>query len=217
MLEIAQLTYAYHGKSVLEVESFRLSRGRHALLLGPSGSGKSTLLNLLAGILRPQSGSLIVAGTQLATLSARETDAWRGRTVGLILQQLALVPSMTARDNILLSPYAINVRPDHQRVDTLLDALGLAGHGEAKPHQLSQGQRQRVALARAVYGRPRLILADEPTANLDDKACMASIALLSEVARSERASLVIASHDARVLAALPEAQVLRLDDGKVVL
>lgn len=217
MLEIAQLTYAYHGKSVLEVDSFCLSRGRHALLLGPSGSGKSTLLNLLAGILRPQSGSLIVDGTQLATLSARETDAWRGRTVGLIPQQLALVPSMTARDNILLSPYANNVRPDLQRVDTLLDALGLAEHGDAKPHQLSQGQRQRVALARAVYGRPRLILADEPTANLDDNACMASIALLSEVAQSERASLVIASHDARVLAAMPEAQVLRLDDGKVVL
>lgn len=210
MLEIAKLGYAYNGKPVLQVDEFRLPPGRHALLLGPSGSGKSTLLHLLAGILRPQTGTLRVAGTHLSTLNPRETDAWRGRHIGLVPQQLALVPSLSARDNILLAAYANSAAPDVQRADSLLANLGLADKAEARPHQLSQGQRQRVALARAVYRRPRLILADEPTANLDDQASAAAIALLTELAYAEHASLVIASHDGRVLAALPAAQVLRL-------
>jgi putative ABC transport system ATP-binding protein len=211
VLEISQLAYAYDGGAALEVDQFRLSPGQHAILLGHSGSGKSTLLNLIAGILSMQSGTLKVAGTDLSTLSPRETDAWRGATIGFVPQQLALIPSMTARENILLSAYASGAKPHVERADALLSILGIAAHVHRKPAELSQGQRQRVALARAAYSSPRLLLADEPTANLDDHACSIAISLLTTLALTERSSLIIATHDARVVAALPGAQVLRLE------
>ncbi|APA68514.1 ABC transporter ATP-binding protein [Janthinobacterium sp. 1_2014MBL_MicDiv] len=211
MLHLASLTYGYDdAPPVLDIAAFHLPAGRHALLLGPSGSGKSTLLHLLAGILAPQQGRLEVAGTSLAGLSPRQRDSWRGSTVGLLPQQLALVPSLNVLDNVLLPAYASGKRPDRNRAASLLGQLGLADKLAAYPHALSGGQRQRTAIARAVFMRPRLILADEPTANLDDGACAAVVNLLARQAAQAGASLVIASHDARVLAALPDAAVLRL-------
>ena len=211
MLHLATLTYGYAGTGpVLAVDSFHLPAGRHALLLGPSGSGKSTLLHLLAGILAPQQGRLEVAGSCLAELTPRQRDSWRGRAVGLLPQQLALVASLNVLDNVLLPAYASGQRPDPARAASLLGQLGLADKLETYPHALSGGQRQRAAIARAVVMRPQLILADEPTANLDDEACAAVVQLLARQAAQAGASLVIASHDARVLAALPDAAVLRL-------
>ena len=210
MLNISQLAYYYDGKPVLSIEHFHLEAGRHAIILGPSGSGKSTLLHLLAAVLTPQQGLIEIAGTDVGNLPPRAADAWRGRHIGLLPQQLALVASLSARENILLPAYARGVPPDPARADGLLAALGLAAKAHALPHQLSQGQRQRVALARAMYGRPILLLADEPSANLDDRACAAMVRLLLEQAGRENTSLVMASHDARLLAALPGATVLRL-------
>lgn len=181
-----------------------------AILLGPSGCGKSTLLHLIAAILTPQQGSLRVAGTDLRTLAPRAADAWRGKTIGFLPQKLALVASLSARENLLLSAYANGACADVLRADQLLHALGLEDKASVKPHQLSQGQQQRVAIARAVINRPKLLLADEPTANLDDAACAAAIALLAGQAFEVGASLVIATHDARVLAGMPGAKVLRL-------
>jgi putative ABC transport system ATP-binding protein len=210
MLKITRLGHAYAGRSVLSVEHFSLTQGRHALLLGPSGSGKSTLLNLIAGILTLQSGSIVLDGTELAGLSPRDADHWRAAHVGLLPQQLALIPSLSVADNVALPAYAAGKTPDPARVRELLAALDLGDYAGAKPRQLSQGQRQRVAMARAVYTRPRLILADEPTANLDDDNCAKVIELLRAQAAATRASLVIASHDVRVMASLPDTQVLRL-------
>lgn len=212
MLQISDLAYRYprSSQAQLQVRAFALEAGRHAVILGPSGSGKSTLLHLIAAILKPQQGRLSVAGTDLDTLGARAADAWRGANVGLLPQRLALVPSLTARDNILLAAYASGRVQDAQRADALLDALGIADKADAFPVTLSQGQQQRVALARALYNGPRLLLADEPTANLDDAACAAAIGLLSRTAADAGASLLVATHDARVLAALPHAEVLRL-------
>ncbi|HVL75757.1 MAG TPA: ATP-binding cassette domain-containing protein [Noviherbaspirillum sp.] len=212
MLQIHALSYRYPGArdAQLEVRDFSLESGRHAVLLGPSGSGKSTLLHLIAAILKPQQGRLIAAGTDLAALGPREADAWRGANVGFLPQKMALVPSLSARENILLAAYAPGKSQDRARADALLDALGIGDKASARPQQLSQGQQQRVALARALYHRPGLLLADEPTANLDDRACALAIELLVTQAAQAGASLVIATHDARVLAALPEAQVLRL-------
>lgn len=212
MLQISGLTYRYPNSTAaqLAVPSFTLAKGAHAVILGPSGCGKSTLLHLLAAILTPQQGTLRVAGTDLHSLSPRAADAWRGSTVGFLPQRLALVPSLTVRENVLMAAYA-NGRPaDTVRADAVLDALGIAVKANAKPHQLSQGQQQRVAIARALFNHPSLLLADEPTANLDDDACAAAIGLLTTQARENDASLVIATHDARVLAALPDAKVLRL-------
>ncbi|WP_051971502.1 ABC transporter ATP-binding protein [Massilia sp. 9096] len=210
MLKITRLGHAYAGRSVLSVEFFSLIQGRHALLLGPSGSGKSTLLNLIAGILTLQSGSIVLDDTDLADLSPREADSWRASHVGLLPQQLALIPSLSVADNIALPAYAVGKDPDVARVRELLAALDLGDYASAKPRQLSQGQRQRVAMARAVYTRPRLILADEPTANLDDANCARVVELLLAQAAATRASLIVASHDVRVMESLPETQLLRL-------
>lgn len=213
MLQISNLTYRYPDASdaQLSVPAFSLATGEHAIILGPSGSGKSTLLHLMAAILTPQEGVLRVAGIDLATLSARAADAWRGTTLGFLPQKLALIPSLSVRENLMLPAYANGCAADPVRADELLGALGLADKAAAKPHQLSQGQRQRAAIARALFNRPQLLLADEPTANLDDAACAAAIRLLASQAAEGGASLVIATHDARVLAALPAAKVLRLD------
>jgi putative ABC transport system ATP-binding protein len=210
MLNIDQLSYRYNATPVLEVDAFHLASGEHAILLGASGCGKSTLLHLIAAILNPQQGVLRVAGTDVKALTPRAADAWRGKTIGFLPQKLALVPSLSVRENLLLAAYAGGQAVDAAHSDTLLLALGLAGKASAMPHQLSQGQQQRVAIARAMFNRPKLLLADEPTANLDDGACAAAIGLLTSQAADIGASLIIATHDARVLAALPTAKVLRL-------
>lgn len=212
MLQIKNLSYRYPGATTaqLSVPAFSLAKGEHAVLLGPSGCGKSTLLHLMAAILTSQSGSLLVAGTDPAALAPRAADHWRGRTIGFLPQKLALVASLNVRENLLLAAYANGQSTDPARADGLLQALGLLEKRYAKPHQLSQGQQQRVAIARALFNHPQLLLADEPTANLDDAACIAAIQLLTTQAGVVGASLVIATHDARVLSALPQAKVLRL-------
>lgn len=213
MLQIIDLVYRYPQaqRPQLHVPAFSLQAGRHAVILGPSGSGKSTLLHLIAAILRPQQGRLQVDGVDIGALGAREADAWRGAHVGLLPQKLALVPSLSVRENVLLAAYASGRPQDRDRADELLAALGVLEKAQARPRELSQGQQQRVALARALYNRPRLLLADEPTANLDDQACAVATGLLAGQAAQVGASLVVATHDARVLAALPAADVLRLE------
>jgi putative ABC transport system ATP-binding protein len=210
MINVSSLRFRYKTQPVLNVVDFHLGSGGHAVILGPSGCGKSTFLHLLAGILTPQEGNLRVDGTKLQDLRQRDADVWRGKTIGFLPQRLALVPSLTVTENLLLSNYANGAAPDHGRAATLLKALGLGDKAHAHPHQLSGGQKQRVAIARAVFNRPKLLLADEPTANLDDDACRAVIGLLTSQAKEVGASLVVATHDARVTAALPDAAVLRL-------
>jgi putative ABC transport system ATP-binding protein len=210
MIDISKLVYRYKAVPVLNVEAFRLASSDHAVVVGPSGCGKSTLLHLLAGVLTPQAGHLQIGGINVRDLTPRATDAWRGKTIGFLPQRLALVPSLTVAENLLLSSYANGQRADKERAESLLRTLGLSDKAASYPHQLSGGQKQRVAIARAVFNRPQLLLADEPTANLDDVACEAVIHLLTEQAGEVEASLIVATHDARVLAALPQATVLRL-------
>lgn len=218
MLHISDLAYRYpHAQQPqLRVSEFSLASGQHAVILGPSGSGKSTLLHLVAAILKPQHGTLRVGDIDLGSLDGRAADAWRGAHVGFLPQRLALVPSLSVRDNVLLAAYAAGRVQDRARADELLAALGLSQKAAARPHALSQGQQQRTALARALYNRPQLLLADEPTANLDNAACTAAITLLLQQAGAAGASLLVATHDARVLAAMPEAAVLRLEAPREV-
>jgi putative ABC transport system ATP-binding protein len=212
MLHISNLHYRYPGPNgaALTVPAFSLAASEHAIVLGPSGCGKSTLLHLLSAILKPQAGSVTVAGTDIGALTARAADRWRGRHIGFLPQKLALVSSLSARENLLFAAYANDTPDDAARADALLDALGLTDKATARPHQLSQGQQQRVAIGRALFNKPVLLLADEPTANLDDAACKGVTDLLIAQAAEAGASLVIATHDARVLAALPRATLLRL-------
>jgi len=212
MLQIQSLAHRYDAAlpPQLAVPEFLLAKGQHAILLGPSGSGKSTLLHLLAAILTPQNGRIVVGDTDLAQLSPTAADKWRGSTIGFLPQKLALIPSLNVRDNILVAAYASDIAVDRARVDALLTTLGMQDKANAQPHQLSHGQRQRVALARAVFNRPLLLLADEPTASLDDAACQAAITLLRSQAEQTGASLIVSTHDARVMQALPDAKILRL-------
>nr|WP_255719528.1 ATP-binding cassette domain-containing protein [Pelomonas sp. P8] len=199
------MRHRYANGAEIAYADFALPAGRHLLLQGASGSGKSTLLALLAGLLRVQQGELTVAGTVLAGLSPRALDAWRGATLGVVPQRLHLSEALTVAENLALPALAAGQGAEPARAAALLDALGIAGLAARKPHQLSVGQAQRVALARALMRRPRLLLADEPSANLDDDHTAAMLALLRDVAQREGCTLVVASHDSRVVTAMADA------------
>lgn len=202
MLAWGGLRHRYAGGAEVAYADFMLPTGRHLLLRGASGSGKSTLLALLAGLLRVQQGLLSVAGTELQGLSPRALDAWRGATLGVVPQRLHLSDALTVAENLALPALAAGQRADTARAAALLAALGIADMAARRPHQLSVGQAQRVALARALMRRPRLLLADEPSASLDDEHALHMLALLLTTAEREGCTLIIASHDGRVIDAL---------------
>jgi putative ABC transport system ATP-binding protein len=198
LFELQDVKHAYEGAEVLRVDAWQAEQGEHWLLLGPSGSGKTTLLHALAGILRPAAGTVTVAGQDLGALDARALDRFRGQHIGIVLQRLHLIPSLDVTHNLLLAQYLAGLPQDRRRVDDVLAGLGLAGKGGAKPHELSFGQAQRVAIARAVINRPQLLLADEPTSNLDDARCLQALELLQAQATACGATLLIATHDQRI-------------------
>ena len=209
MFLIRDLRHAYDGVDVLQIRDWRSEQGEHWLVLGPSGSGKTTLLHILAGFLKPSYGQVLVAGNPLTRLKPRELDRFRGRHVGIVLQRLHLVESLTVIDNVLLAQYFSRLPRNRQRVREVLADLGLEDKADAYPHQLSFGQAQRVAVARAVVNRPTLLLADEPTSNLDDARCMQTLDLLESQAAACRATLLIATHDQRIKARFGKQYTLR--------
>jgi putative ABC transport system ATP-binding protein len=192
-----------------------LPQGGTLLLLGASGAGKSTWLSLVAGLQDVQEGQLEVAGQDLRAVAGATRDRWRGRSVGFLPQRLHLSEALTVADNLGLAFFAAGVPFDAARVRSALEALGVGDLARRKPAQLSGGQAQRVALARAVLLSPRAILADEPTASLDDAAAAAALVLLREAAARCGATLVIATHDRRVREALAGAQRLQLAPAEV--
>ena len=192
------LTRAYGARTVVAIPSWSVAAGQHSLILGPSGSGKTTLLHLIAGLLPPTRGRVRVAGQDLGALTPAQLDAFRGKTVGIVLQRLHLIPALTVRNNLRLARTLARLPPDPARIDALIAQLGLAALAGARPSQLSQGEAQRVAIGRAVVNRPALILADEPTSALDDANCEAVLALLQAQAEASGGTLAIATHDARL-------------------
>lgn len=200
MLAVNHLHHAYGAQTVLAINAWQAAQGEHWLVLGPSGSGKTTLLHALAGILRPAAGSIVVAEQDLAALSPSALDHFRGRHIGIVLQRLHLIPSLNVMENLLLAQYLAGMPQDRRRVEEVLASLDLAEKVSAKPYELSFGQAQRVAVARAVVNRPRLLLADEPTSNLDDARCLQVLELLQSQASACNATLVIATHDQRIKA-----------------
>lgn len=198
VLAIDDVAHSYGTRLVVEISSWIVAPGQHSLILGPSGSGKSTLLHMIAGLLRPTHGHVRVAGQDLAELAPAQLDAFRGKNIGIVLQRLHLIRALTVRDNLRLTQSLAGLPTSNEQVDRLLSILGIAALAAARPDRLSEGEAQRVAIARAVINRPALILADEPTSALDDANCEAVLRLLRAQADASGATLLIATHDARL-------------------
>jgi putative ABC transport system ATP-binding protein len=198
MFALEHLRHAYNGTEVLTVPAWRAEQGAHWLVIGPSGCGKTTLVHILGGILRPVAGRVSVAGQDLLALRPAALDRFRGQHVGIVLQRLHLMPSLSVLKNLLLAQYLAGITQDAARAREVLSSVEVADKANAYPHELSFGQAQRVAVARAVVNRPKLLLADEPTSNLDDARCAQAYALLESQAHACGATLVIATHDQRI-------------------
>ncbi|HMZ56438.1 MAG: ABC transporter ATP-binding protein [Nitrospira sp.] len=194
--------------SVLQDLSFDIPAGTFLAIMGPSGSGKSTLLNVMAGIDRPTSGSVVVAGTRLDGLSEGEMARWRARHIGYVFQTYNLIPVLTAAENVEL-PLALTHLTRRERADHVKTALRLVGLGDRMDHyprQLSGGQEQRVGVARAIVSDPTMILADEPTGNLDRESADDILTLLARLNRELGKTIVMVTHDPR---AAERAQMIR--------
>jgi putative ABC transport system ATP-binding protein len=198
MIAVRNLVHRYDSTRALSLAQWEAATGSRWLVLGPSGSGKTTFLHILAGLVRPTAGEVIVERKEISSLGNTERDRWRGANVGIVLQALHLVPHLSVRDNLRLAQYLARVPQRDDAVASTLAALGVGDKAARRPHQLSQGEQQRVAIARAVVNGPKLLLADEPTANLDDAAAARAVDLLISAADRRGATLVIATHDSRV-------------------
>lgn len=206
-------TYASPGVSggrvtVVDVEAFSLEAGEQRALRGESGSGKTTFLNLIAGILAPDSGAIQIDGRNLASLGEAARDRLRAETLGYIFQTFNLLQGHTVLENVELG-MAFGRGVDRAHAEALLRRVGLGERLHHFPRQLSTGQQQRVAVARALANRPKLVLADEPTGNLDARNSRESLALIREVCRENGAALLLVSHDEGVLAQFENVQDFR--------
>ena len=198
MIAVQGLVQRYGEQEALRLPGWKVAQGERWLVLGPSGCGKTTLLHVIAGLVRPSEGEVEVCGENLRRLDGAGLDRWRGASVGIVLQALHLLKHLTVRDNLRIAQYLAHAAQDDARIAETLGALGIADKAARRPADLSEGERQRVAVARAVVNRPKLLLADEPTANLDDSAAAHAAELLLEQAERHGATLVVATHDARV-------------------
>jgi len=193
--------------------SLDLAAGDMVALVCPSGCGKSTALNLVAAVDRPNSGSVRVCGVDIADAAEEELVTLRRRSIGMVFQAFHLVPHLTVEENIAL-PLALDHRRDPARVADLIHRVGLDHRRRHYPSELSGGEQQRTAVARALVHRPRVLVADEPTGNLDSRTGAAVVALLDELRRDEEAALLLATHDAKMAAVAD--RVVELADGRVV-
>ena len=217
MVDVRDVRKVYHRDAeeitVLDGMNLQVPAGEFVALMGPSGSGKTTLLNLIAGIDRPTSGSVTVAGTDVAQLSESDLARWRSRSVGFIFQFYNLIPVLTALENVEL-PLLLTRLGKAERRERALTALRVVGLADRSPHyprQLSGGQEQRVAIARAIVGDPSVLVADEPTGDLDAKSAEEILALLESLNRDFHKTIVMVTHDPR---AAERAHVQRhLDKG----
>jgi putative ABC transport system ATP-binding protein len=203
LIDLDDVVHHAGGKRILSVERLSLPPGRHGLLLGPSGSGKTTLLHALAGLLVPDQGRLSLLGHDLRAIGDAGRDRLRADHVGIVFQQLHLIHAVSIADNLRLARRLAGKAPDEKGLKELLIRVGLADRMNALPADLSQGERQRVAVARALVNQPALLLADEPTSALDDANCDSVIDLLLEQAALSGATLLVATHDRRLMSRLP--------------
>jgi putative ABC transport system ATP-binding protein len=186
--------------TVLDIPKFEIGKGEQVALIGQSGGGKTTLLHLIAGLLVPDSGSIRIGGTELTRLSEQGRDRFRAGSIGYVFQTFNLLPAFSAIENIRLGMTFGHGRYDASRANELLGRVGLADRANYRPSQLSVGQQQRVAIARAMAGKPTMLLADEPTANVDPVSAESVLELIRTTCREEDVSLLIVTHDMEIAA-----------------
>jgi ABC-type lipoprotein export system ATPase subunit len=216
VVETHDLTKIYGDDAkvrALDGVNLNIHAGEFVALVGPSGSGKSTLLNMIGALDQPTSGEVIVNGTPLAQV--RDLDRFRGHTIGFVFQTHNLIPTLTARENVEVPIYESSLKraERRQRAEALLELVGLHARMDFLPNQLSGGERQRVAIARALANHPAIILADEPTGNLDTKNTADIMRLLTDLNRTQGTTLVVVTHNHEV--ACTAQRVITLRDGKI--
>lgn len=194
--------------------TFSIEKGAFVSVVGPSGSGKTTLLNLIGCLDKPSGGRLLVAGTDVSALGRTDSALFRGSHIGFIFQSFNLIPVLTAYENVeypLIMVQNVSASQRKKQVEDLLEAVGMSDQQKKRPDQLSGGQKQRVAIARALVTHPELVLADEPTANLDHDTAMGIIRLMKEIRKELQTTFVFSTHDVRII---DEAErIYRIEDG----
>lgn len=209
-------TYGTGENQVIALDHIDLSieKGEFVSIVGASGSGKSTLLHILGTVDRPTEGSVVIEGTDLSTLNQTQAAIFRRRKVGLVYQFYNLIPTLTIRKNILMPLLLDKKRPDPEYFEQVVQSLGIAEKLDFLPGQLSGGQQQRAAIARSLIYRPALLLADEPTGNLDQKRSKEIMDLLKLSNRNLKQTILLITHDERV--ALEADRVITLEDGRII-
>jgi ABC-type lipoprotein export system ATPase subunit len=203
MLLAVDLEAGRGAKVVARIGRLSVAAGQAALLVGPSGVGKSTMLLALAGLAHTVRGSTWIGRTEVLSLRGAALDRFRGLHIGFVFQDIHLLPGLSTLDNLLLAPFAAGAPQDRARARGLLEALGVGDKANRPAERLSRGEAQRAAIARAMLLKPKLILADEPTASLDDAAAQVVADLLLDAADQTGAALVIATHDGRIKTRIP--------------
>ena len=208
-LNAQRICRRYGNQNVLENFDLTLEPGDFTALMGPSGSGKSTFLNLASGLLLPDSGTIEIGGAEITAMGDGAATRFRRRHIGVVFQAFNLVDSLTVGENIVLPAKLDHERPNRARVAELLSTLGLEGKEKRRPAELSGGEQQRAAIARALYLKPEIVLADEPTGNLDAKSAKAICAILKTINESERSAILVVTHDPQVAASAKKVAFLK--------
>lgn len=217
ILEVKNLSKTY-GKGdtmvkALDNVSFSVEQGEFIAIIGPSGSGKSTLLHILGGVDTPTSGNVIINNKDISTLDENALAIFRRRQIGLIYQFYNLIPILTVEENLTLPLLLDGRKPDQRQIDSLIEKLGLSHRLTHLPNQLSGGQQQRVSIGRALVNNPALMLADEPTGNLDSENSKEIVALLRHFNQALNQTVIIITHDEKI--ALAADRVISIEDGKI--
>lgn len=217
ILEVQHISKTY-GKGETKVNalndvSFSVEQGEFVAIIGPSGSGKSTLLHILGGVDTPSSGNVIINGVNIATLNETALAIFRRRQIGLIYQFYNLIPILTVEENLTLPLLLDGRKPDKRQIEELIQTLGLEKRIKHLPNQLSGGQQQRVSIGRALVNNPALLLADEPTGNLDSENSREIISLLRKFNKEHKQTVIIITHDERI--AVSADRVIAIEDGRI--
>ncbi len=198
MIKTKDLAFSYQGKVNFNFPDIQIENGETLLITGGSGKGKTTLLHLLGGLLRPKNGMILIDETSISTLSDKKLDQFRGKNIGLVLQQSHFVEAFSVLENISMASWLATGKKSEEKAKSLLKQLDLEDQMHKLTSQLSIGQQQRVSIARALINEPKLLLADEPTSSLDDENAFKVADLLSNLSKEYKASLIIVTHDQRL-------------------